>query len=70
MHSGSTQARPMTDHPIDLDKHRGMAAGKETDLRRVLVELETKAKDLRDRQAYCRFPPLRGRRRLPRRAMS
>jgi hypothetical protein len=29
-----------------------MAAGKETDLRRALVELETKAKDLRDRQAH------------------
>jgi len=42
----------MTDDPIDLDKRRGMAAGKETDLRRALVELETKAKDLRDRQAH------------------
>src|SRR5690349_18789864 len=52
MRSESMQARPMTDDPIDLDKHRGMAAGKETDLRRALVELETKAKDLRDRQAH------------------
>ena len=52
MRSGSTKARPMTDHPVDLDKHRGMAAGKETGLRRALVELETKAKDLRDRQAH------------------
>src|SRR5690348_7423265 len=52
MRSGSMQARPMTDDPIDLDKRRGMAAGKETDLRRALVELETKAKALRDRQAH------------------
>jgi hypothetical protein len=44
------QARPMTDEPLDLDKHRGMAAQKATDLRRVLAEVESDARDLRDRQ--------------------
>ena len=41
----------MTDGPFDLDKHRGMAAQKATDLRRVLAEAESNAKELRDRQA-------------------
>lgn len=40
----------MNDTPIDLDKHRGMAAQKATDIRRVLAEVETKAKLLRDHQ--------------------
>ncbi len=40
----------MGDEPLDLDKHRGMAAQKATDIRRVLVEAEKNAKDLRDRQ--------------------
>jgi hypothetical protein len=40
----------MTDEPLDLDKHRGMAAQKATDLRRVLAEVESDARDLRDRQ--------------------
>jgi hypothetical protein len=44
------QARPMTDEPLDLDKHRGMAAQKATDLRRTLAEVEKHARDLRDRQ--------------------
>jgi hypothetical protein len=51
MRSGSMQARPMTDEPLDLDKHRGMAAQKATDLRRVLAEVESDARDLRDGQA-------------------
>ena len=42
---------PMTDEPLDLDKHRGMAAQKATDLRRALAEVEINARDLRDRQA-------------------
>ncbi len=29
----------MTDQPVDLDKHRGMAAQKATDLRRALAEV-------------------------------
>jgi hypothetical protein len=35
---------------IDLDRHRGMAAQKATDIRRVLAEVEANAKILRDRQ--------------------
>lgn len=41
----------MTDTPVDLDKHRGMASQKATDIRRVLAEAEANAKVLRDRQA-------------------
>ena len=41
----------MSEAPIDLDKHRGMAAQKATELRRVLAEVENHAKELRDRQA-------------------
>jgi len=40
----------MPDEPLDLDKHRGMAAQKATDIRRVLVDVETNARDLRERQ--------------------
>ena len=41
----------MADEPLDLDSHRGMAAQKATDLRRALAEVETHAKELRNRQA-------------------
>lgn len=41
----------MTDKPLDLDKHRGMAAQKATDIRRALAEVENNAQQLRDRQA-------------------
>jgi hypothetical protein len=40
----------MSDTPVDLDKHRGMASQKATDIRRVLAEAEANAKALRDRQ--------------------
>jgi hypothetical protein len=40
----------MNDIPIELDKHRGMAAQKATDIRRVVADVETKAKLLRDHQ--------------------
>ena len=40
----------MTDTPIDLDKHRGMAAQKATDIRLALADVETNAKLLRDKQ--------------------
>lgn len=40
----------MTDKPVDLDKHRGMAAQKATDLRRLLGEVEANATNLRLRQ--------------------
>lgn len=41
----------MNDAPIDLDKHRGHAAQKATDIRRVVADAETNARLLRDRQA-------------------
>jgi hypothetical protein len=40
----------MNDNPVDLDRHRGMAAQKATDIRRVLADVEANAKLLRDRQ--------------------
>lgn len=43
--------RLMNDEPVDLDKRRGMAAQKATNIRRALAEVESNAKDLRDRQA-------------------
>lgn len=41
----------MTDHPVDLDKHRGMAAQKATDLRRALAAVESHVRELREREA-------------------
>jgi hypothetical protein len=41
----------MNDNPVDLDKHRGMAAQKATDMRRLLAEVESNAKIQRDQQA-------------------
>lgn len=41
----------MNDEPLDLDRHRGMAAQKATDIRRALAEVENNARNLRDRQA-------------------
>jgi len=40
----------MTDKTIDLDQHRGMAAQKATDLRRLLAEVESDQTALRSRQ--------------------
>jgi hypothetical protein len=40
----------MTERTIDLDHHRGMAAQKATDLRRLLSEVEANEKALRVRQ--------------------
>jgi hypothetical protein len=40
----------VSDAPVDLDRHRGMASQKATDIRRVLAEVEANAKALRDRQ--------------------
>ncbi len=40
----------MTDKTIDLDQHRGMAAQKATELRRLLADVETDQKALRLRQ--------------------
>jgi hypothetical protein len=50
MRSASTRAHPVSDKPLDLDQHRGMAAQKATDIRRILAEVENNARDLRDRQ--------------------
>src|SRR4051794_26263452 len=51
MHNAMTRAHRMNDAPVDLDKHRGMAAQKATDIRRLLADVEANAKLLRDRQA-------------------
>lgn len=40
----------MTDHPTNLDAHRGMAAQKATDLRRLRSEVEADQQALRTRQ--------------------
>jgi|SRR5258707_5708674 hypothetical protein len=50
MRSASTRARRVTEIPIELDKHRGMAEQKATDIRRVLADVETNAKLLRETQ--------------------
>ena len=40
----------MTDKPVDLDQHRGMAAQKATELRRLLSEVAANEETLRGRQ--------------------
>jgi hypothetical protein len=40
----------MTDKTIDLDQHRGMAAQKATELRRLVAEVEANERALRVRQ--------------------
>jgi hypothetical protein len=40
----------MTDKTIELDGHRGMAAQKATDLRRLLADVESNERALRERQ--------------------
>jgi len=40
----------MTERTIDLDQHRGMAAQKATELRRLVSEVETNERTLRERQ--------------------
>jgi hypothetical protein len=41
----------MTDDAITLDSHRGMAAQKATDIRRLLAEVEANERALRQQQA-------------------
>ncbi|WP_454616631.1 hypothetical protein [Bradyrhizobium cenepequi] len=41
----------MTDGPLDLDKHRGMAAQKATENRRAMTDVESRARELRERQS-------------------
>ena len=50
MRNALMRVQPVTEKPLDLDKHRGMAAQKATDIRRILAEVESNARDLRDRQ--------------------
>ena len=50
MRSASMRVRRMDDVPVELDKRRGMAAQKATDIRRLLADVEANAKLLRDRQ--------------------
>jgi hypothetical protein len=50
MPSALTRARLVSDKQLDLDKHRGMAEQKATDIRRILADVENNAKDPRDRQ--------------------
>jgi hypothetical protein len=45
------RVRRMNDDPIDLDRHRGMAAQKATDIRRVVADIEVNAKLLCDHQS-------------------
>jgi hypothetical protein len=40
----------VTEQPVDLDQHRGMAAQKATELRRLLSDVEANEKLLRQRQ--------------------
>jgi hypothetical protein len=40
----------MSEEPLDLDMHRGMAAQRATVIRRILAEVENNARSLRDRQ--------------------
>ena len=41
----------MSETPTELDKHRGLAAQKATDIRRVILDVEANAKLLREHQA-------------------
>jgi hypothetical protein len=41
----------VSEDPIELDKHRGLAAQKATDIRRVIHDVEANAKLLREHQA-------------------
>jgi hypothetical protein len=41
----------MSEKPLDLDKHRGQAAQKATDIRRALADVENNVRDLRERQS-------------------
>ncbi|MCC8972369.1 hypothetical protein [Bradyrhizobium brasilense] len=41
----------MSDEPLDLDKHRGIAAQKATEIRRAMTDVESRARELRERQS-------------------
>ena len=50
MRNVSMRVRHVSENPVDLDKHRGMAAQKATGIRRVVADIEANAKLLRDHQ--------------------
>ena len=50
----------MTDRPIQLDEHRGMAAQKATDIRRMVAEVEANETSLRARQEELEIQLLSG----------
>src|ERR1700683_3442217 len=50
MRNASTRAPRVRDEPLDLERHRAMAAQRATDIRRILAEVEKHARSLRDRQ--------------------
>ena len=50
----------MTERPIDLDQHRGMAAQKATELRRLVSEVEANERALRLRQGELEHQLLAG----------
>jgi hypothetical protein len=50
MRNASMRVHRVSDEPLDLDRHRGMAAQKATDIRRIVAEVENNARGLRDRQ--------------------
>src|SRR4249920_2301265 len=50
MRNALMRAHRVDETPIDLDKHRGMAAQKATDIRRVLADVEANANLLREKQ--------------------
>ncbi|HEX2655055.1 MAG TPA: hypothetical protein VHN11_15575, partial [Xanthobacteraceae bacterium] len=43
----------MSETPIELDKHRGLAAQRATDIRRALADVEANAKLLREQQSVA-----------------
>jgi hypothetical protein len=49
--NATIRSPPVTDDPVDLDKHRGMSAQKATEVRRLLLEVETNSQILRKRQS-------------------
>jgi hypothetical protein len=50
MHNSHDGEAPVTDKTIDLDKHRGMSAQKQTRLRRLHGEVKAQRDELRARQ--------------------
>jgi hypothetical protein len=49
MRNALTRAHRVNEPPVELDKHRGMAAQKATGVRRVVADIEAAAKITRDR---------------------